>query len=97
MAAISHKWSNVRIKMADDPFAQGEQRISFHGSELDIDTGIEVRKIVVKEFKHYGKGRDRRQDYVEIMETQAAAAYLADTFNKISPKGTKRIEFLRVC
>ena len=52
--------------------------------------------IVLKEFKHIGRGRDRRGDYIEIMETQAIAAYLANEFNKIAPPGSKEIQFLHV-
>ena len=52
--------------------------------------------IVLKEFKHVGKGRDRREDYIGIMETQAIAAFMANAFNKISPSGSKEIQFLNV-
>ena len=97
LEAISHKWMKIQLKMASDPFSEGEQRISYHGMEIDAKTGKGDRMIVLKEFKHAGRGRDRRKDYVEIMETQAIAAYLANSFNDISPRGTKQIEFLRVC
>ena len=97
ISEICHKWMRIRIKRAVDPFAEGEQRISYHGIEIDSKTGEDASKVVLKEFKHFGRGRDLRQDYVEIMETQAVASYLANSFNNIAPKGTKQIEFLRVC
>ena len=81
--------------MASHPFYEGEQRISYLGMEMDAKTEKGDRRIVLKEFKHLG--RDRRKDYVEIMETQAIAAYLANSFNGIAPRGTKKIEFLGVC
>ena len=58
--------------------------------------GEEDEKIVLKEFKHTGSGRDRRSDYVEIMETQCVAAFMASEFNKVAPPGSKRITFLHV-
>ena len=94
---ISHQWMKIQLKMASDPFSEGEQRISYHGIEIDAKTEKGDRMIVLKEFKHSGRGRDRRRDYIEIMETQAIAAYLANSFNEISPRGTKKIEFLGVC
>ena len=71
IGAIDHKWSKIEMKMANDPFAQGYQRISYHG--LSVMAGKQS-KVVLKEFKHYGGGRDRREDYIEIMETQMIAA-----------------------
>ena len=52
--------------------------------------------IVLKEFKHIGRGRDRCGDYIEIMETQVIAAYLVNKFNKFAPPGSKEIQFLQV-
>ena len=52
--------------------------------------------IVLKEFKHVGRGRDRREDYIGIMETQTIAATMAQQFNRIAPPGSKVIEFLDV-
>ena len=89
IGAIDHKWNKVHVKMAKDPFSQGEQRISYHGI-------VGSNKVVLKEFKHYGKGRDRREDYIELMETQAIAEFMASRFNKVAPPGAKKIEFLNV-
>ena len=41
-------------------------------------------------------GRDCRQDYIVIMETQALAAFLAAEFNRISPPSAKKIVFVEV-
>ena len=89
IGAINHKWKKVSSKMTKDPFAEGEQRISYHGI-------VESTKAVLKEFKYCGIGRDRREDYIELMETQAIAEFMASRFNKVAPKGAKKIEFLNV-
>ena len=97
IGAINHKWTTTTIKIAVDPFAQGEQRITYHGERIYPNKFMkEKESIVLKEFKHIGRGRDRRGDYIEIMETQAIAAYLANEFNKIAPPGSKEIQFLHV-
>ena len=72
-------------------------RISYHGVRVyDCANGMKNEDIVLKEFKHVGRGRDRREDYIGIMETQTIAAAMAETFNRIAPKGSKEIEFLNV-
>ena len=76
-----------------DPFSEGEQRISFHGSKI---SSYSNENIVLKEFKHDGRGMDRREDYIEIMETQVTAAFMAKQFNKVSPRGSKEVHFLHV-
>ena len=95
--AIKHKWTKTTIKKASDPFAQGEQRIAFHGERIYGEKySRRNESIVLKEFKHFGASRDRREDYIEIMETQAVSAFLANEFNRIAPKGSKEIQFLHV-
>ena len=96
IGSINHSWSNKMVKKARHPFAEGAQRISYHGMRMNYAEGEEDEKIVLKEFKHTGSGRDRRSDYVEIMETQCVAAFMASEFNKVAPLGSKRIEFLHV-
>ena len=89
IGAIDHKWKKIFVKMAQDPFAEGEQRISYHGI-------VGSSKVVLKEFKYYGNRRDRREDYIELMETQAIAEFMAKRFNRVAPPGAKKIEFLNV-
>ena len=97
ISAINHRWTKATIKKAADPFAQGEQRITFHGERIYGEKHDRRNdSIVLKEFKHSGTGRDRREDYIEIMETQAVAAFLATEFNMIAPKGSKEIQFLHI-
>jgi hypothetical protein len=93
---ITHKWTTSMIKRTSDPFAQGEQRLSFHGRRMNYSEGGRHDPIILKEFKHMGSGRDRQGDYIEIMETQMVAAFLAKAFNKVSPRKVKKIDFLSV-
>ena len=97
LAALNHRWFEKTIKKAIDPFAEGEQRITYHGRIVDPNSKKKGNeKIVLKEFKCLEEDRDRREDYIEIMETQCTAAYLATEFNKVSPKRQKKIQFLQV-
>ena len=98
LSSIKHNWSKAKIKVAKDPFDQGEQRIAYHGKRTDRNSRRRYgEKLVLKEFKYDEEGRDRRDEYIEIMETQCTAAYLANEFNKVSPRKYKHIEFLQVC
>ena len=97
LRTIGHVWTGIKIKKAPNPFAQGGQRITYHGKRLDIDRwGQQEKCIVLKEFKHLGMGRDRREEYMGIMEIQFTAAVLAAEFNKITPSNSKNIHFLEV-
>ena len=97
LSSIKHNWTKAKIKIAKYPFDQGEQRIAYHGKRTDRSGRIRYgEKLVLKEFKFDEEGRDRREEYIEIMETQFTAAYLANEFNKVSPWKTKHIEFLQV-
>ena len=96
IGSIDHKWTNKMVKKALQPFAEGTQRISYHGMRMDYNEGADHERIVLKEFKHTGSGRDRRSDYMEIMETQCVAAFMASEFNKLAPSGSKKISFLDV-
>ena len=97
IGAINHKWTASAVKIAVDPFAQGKQRITYHGEGIYANKPMKGKESIVwKEFQHIGRGRNRRGDYIEIMETQAIAAYLVNEFTKIAPPGSKEIQFLHV-
>ena len=97
LSSIKHNWTKAKIKVAKYPFDQGEQRIAYHCKRTDRMSGRRYgEKLVLKEFKCDEEGRDSREEYMEIMETQCTAAYLANEFNKVSPWNTKYIEFLQV-
>ena len=97
IGAINCKWTTAAIKITVDPFAQGEQKITYHGERIYANKPMKRKvNIVLKEFKHIGRGRNRCGDYIEIMETQVIAAYLVNKFNKFAPPGSKEIQFLHV-
>ena len=96
IGSINHQWSNQMVKKARQPFSEGTQRISFHGLDMNYAEGGVHEKVVLKEFKYAGAGRDRRTDYIEIMETQCVAAFMAMEFTKVAPPGSKQISFLKV-
>ena len=64
------------------------------GQKMSYKEGADNAQIVIKEFKFIGSGRDRRADYIEIMETQCVAAFMAMEFNKLARIGLKRINFI---
>ena len=89
---IDHNWSPASVRWAKNPFAQGAQRISYHG---ECSKNSDICKIVVKEFKKLAT-KDQRTEYISIMETQCIAAYFADEFNKRAPHHQKTVKFLEV-
>lgn len=88
ISAINYKWTNAIIEKSSDPFAEGNERLSYMGSMI-FDSSYQ--RIVVKEFKHISTGKDRKKDYIKIMEAQAVTAIMACEFNKMSPRGLKDI------
>ena len=97
LCSIQHRWRKIEIKAATQPFAEGAQRITFHGKKRSkSNKSVKEENIVLKEFKHFGFGRDRREEYISIMETQYVATLLAAKFNKVAPKACKSIKYLQV-
>jgi len=90
--SITHVWSQATVRWAKDPFAEGAQRISYHGKRRQ---DLDVWQIVLKEFKKIAK-QDCRSEYISIMETQCVADYLASEFNKKTPAYSKNLRFLEV-
>ena len=91
---IHYKWSTVIVKKAKYPFTEGAQRISYHGQRMNYRDERQNEHIVIKEFKHVGCGGDRRSDYIEIMETQCVAAFMATEFNKVARTRPNQIFFM---
>lgn len=98
LRSIEHKCDMRYLKRAENPFAEGGQRISYHAKLVSTDRLNNIggwEKVVMKRFKTLER-RDRHQDYLDLMETQYVAAFLATEFNKVSPRGSKEIQFLKV-
>ena len=90
--AINHKRTMTRIKIATDPLQQWGEWIAYHGEIYTDDYRKSKESISLKKFTN----KCRHQDYIEVMETQTIAGYLASEFNKIAPRGSKAIHFLNV-
>jgi len=93
--------STMLMHRAADPFAEGEIRIAFHGqlSREVKDLDLEKSDMVMKAFKHVGKGLNDRQQYLKQMEVSNIAHFLAGEYNKSSyrPLHCARICVLQVC
>ena len=68
----------IDVKIAPNPFAEGNARIAFHGIEVSHSN----KKVVFKESKRTGKGSNAMKRYIEDMETQTISAALALEFSQ---------------
>lgn len=93
--------STMFMRRAADPFAEGEIRIAFHGQLSRDVKDLERKKseMVMKSFKHVGKGLNDRQQYLKQMEVSNIAHFLASEYNKSSfrPAHCGHINVLQVC
>lgn len=73
--------STMSMRCASDPFAEGEIRIAFHGqlSRTVEDLDLEKNEMVMKAFKHVGRGLNDRQQYLKQMEVSNIAHFLANS------------------
>jgi len=93
--------STMILRIADLPFAEGGIRIAYH-SQLAMDKsqlGLTKSAMVLKSFKHHGKGVNDRQQYLKQMEVSSIAHFLAREYNESSyrPSHCALIRFLQVC
>ena len=84
------------IKIAQNPFAEGGMRLAYYGSMQYKD---KWEKVVLKEYKRIGNGTNTKDKYLELLDCQTIADYLAQEFNKLPPiaKSTavvKKIKFI---
>ncbi|CAG0900528.1 unnamed protein product, partial [Darwinula stevensoni] len=98
---LAYKYRSASVKMSQHPFAEGSQRISYFGIEIGNSWFSKLdskASVVLKTFKYVyadevGDGRD---DFINIVESQAIANYFAKEFNKVKPSVAKSIHFLDV-
>jgi hypothetical protein len=69
------------IKISENPFAEGGMRLAYYGVMQYKDTW---EKIVFKEYKRIGSGANTKDKYLELLECQTIADYLAQEFNQLS-------------
>ena len=103
---VRYSYKDATVKMSASPFAEGSQRLSYFGIEVGrvshffsaiAGTGSDAT-VVFKTFKHVYErtSGDGREDFLNLVETQAISNYLANEFNKIKNTEAKDIHFLDV-
>jgi hypothetical protein len=70
------------IKIAENPFAEGGMRLAYYGLMQYKD---KWEKVVLKEYKRIGNGSNTKDKYLELLDCQTVAEYLAQEFNKLPP------------
>jgi hypothetical protein len=89
------------LRCAKDPFAEGEIRIAYHGQLSRNSKDLEDPKnaMVMKSFKHVGKGLNNRTQYLEQMEVSTIAHFLVREYNKSyqRPSHCAMLRVLQVC
>jgi hypothetical protein len=83
--------STMLMRRASSPFAEGEVRLAYHGqlAKEDKDLVKDGHSMVMKSFKHLGKGVNDRDQYLKQMEVSAIAHFLAVEYNKSSSKPSR--------
>jgi len=80
--------SIMLMRRASSPFAEGEVRQAYHGQPAKEDKDLikDGHSMVMKLFKHLGKGVNDRDQYLKQMEVSAIAHFFAIEYNKSSSK-----------
>jgi hypothetical protein len=71
---------SCNIKIASNPFAQGGMRLAYHGLMQFKDNW---GKVVFKEYKFTINEFNTKDKYLELLDCQTIADYLAQEFNKL--------------
>lgn len=84
------------IKIAENPFAEGGMRLAYYGL---IQYKGKWEKTVFKEYKRIGSSANTKEKYLELLECQTIADYLAQEFNKLlqitnQTTSVKKIKFI---
>lgn len=80
--------STMLMRRASSPFSEGEIRLAYHGQLAKEEHLLEKdgHSMVMKSFKHIGKGVNDLDQYLKQMEVSAIAHFLAKEYNKSSYK-----------
>ena len=68
------------IKIAENPFAEGGMRLAYYGL---MQYKGRWEKVVFKEYKHIDSGANTKDKYLQLLDCQAVAEYLAQKFNQL--------------
>jgi hypothetical protein len=93
--------STMFMRRAKHPFAEGEIRIAYHSQLSRRKDGLDDNAksaMVMKSFKHVGKGLNDRAQYLKQMEVSTIADFLANEYNAspYRPSHCARIRVLTV-
>ena len=94
--------TTMYMRRATEPFAEGELRIAYH-AQLSREKGdfgdASKNDLVVKSFKHVGRGLNDRGQYFKQMEVSTIAHFLAEEYNrsKYRPAHCALVRVLQVC
>lgn len=93
------KESTMVLLRAAAPFAEGSMRIAFHGqlARKEEDLDLEKSNVVMKSFKHIGKGLNGLKQYLRQMELSNIAHFLAKEYNKSRPLICGAVYILKSC
>lgn len=91
------KKSTMLIRRAGSPFAEGEVRLAYFAQLARKRDNLLKSPVVMKTYKHLGKGLNNREQYFKQMEVSTIACYLAKKYNKEeTPSHCTQIDFLTV-
>jgi hypothetical protein len=90
---LKEKSGRRKIQISEHPFSKGADRLAYYGVEVAYQAtttrGVTVNSalsegnlVVLKEYIDSGKGVNTLANYMQEMEIQTVAAYLAQEFNK---------------
>ena len=74
---IEQSWN---IKIAENPFAEGGMRLAYYGL---MQYKGRWEKVVFKEYKHIDSGANTKDKYLQLLDCQTVAEYLAQKFNQL--------------
>ncbi|UJR38569.1 hypothetical protein I4U23_031235 [Adineta vaga] len=74
---VNQQWN---IKIAAKPFAEGGMRLAYYGL---MEYKDRHEKVVLKEYKQIDKRANIKDKYLEILDCQTIADYLAQQFNNL--------------
>jgi hypothetical protein len=98
---FSDNHSTMLMRRASEPFGEGQSRIAFHGqlAKKKKDLDLKSSAMVMKTFKHIGKGIHDRKCYLDQMEVSNIAHFLAKEYNKSSsrPGYCAKIDVVQAC
>ena len=83
------------VKIAPNPFAKGALRIAYYALDQGEGASGFTEQCVVKDYIEMKVRENALKKHLSELDAQAVASFLANCFNKVKPRGSKEITFLR--